>query len=439
MSRVLLASPLFFALVACGPQLPPAAAPSPLRSPEPAPVVGAREVPRLPTEALRLDPGAPVAGEGQDAAALFERAGHLLSARKYRQALALYDRLLRLAEGSRLVSPSLYNAGLAHEWLRDFGGAAGRYRELLRRFGSTREAVDAAFRLGGCHAELGDWSASARVFAELLRRKDLTASDRLECLAREGLAHYRLGDHSAARRALEEAVAYHSSVEAVERLDTDYFVAMARYYQAAIPHLEFRQLKVDRGAGLARTLDEKARLLLLAQLSYIKTIRLRNPFWATAAGFQIGSLYRELYLVLLTTLPDFTGKAAQNARMARIPLPKAKEQLVQAYLEEVHRTVKPLLDKAIRVFEKNLQTGERAGVQSDWVLKSRAQVNELKHLLTLPPAAAVKLVTDDQRLPEDRPGAPAGRRSPTFSPERWPSHSRPEPSDEDEEAEDVVL
>lgn len=372
--------------------------------------------------------------EELDPAALFERGSQLLSARKHREALESYDVLLQRFGSSKLVSPTLYNAGLAHEWLGEFDKAVLRYRELIRLFGSTQEAIDASFRLGGCYAELRNWPASAQVFAELLRRKDLSASDRIEALARKGLAHFRLGDARSCQSTLEEAVAFHQRVENVERIETDFFLAMAQYYQAALPHLDFRNLRVDAGAELARTLDEKARLLIAAQTKYIDAIKVKNPYWATAAGFQVGSLYREFYTVLLTTVPDFRSKAAANARLAKISADAAERQLIQVYLEEVHRAVKPLLSKAIRVFEKNVLVADTVGMRSDWVSKSRRQVEELKHLLSLPPAEAVKLVRSSADLvPEDQPASPElspPPGSPDAAPARPSDKPPPEPEDE---------
>jgi len=227
-------------------------------------------------------------------------------------------------------------------------------------------------------------------------------------MARKGLAHFRVGDARACSSTLEEAIRFHKSVETVERLDTDFFLAMAHYYLAALPHLSFRELKLDpQGSRLAQVLDEKARLLLLSQAGYIRAIKAKNPYWAAASGFQIGSLYREFYTALLMALPDFTRQAAKNARQARIPLEEAKRQLVQVYLEEVHKAVRPLLLKAIRVFEKNVEMSERVGVQSNWVGKSRRQVQELKHLISLSPKDAVELVRQEHVLPEDSEPQPA--------------------------------
>jgi tetratricopeptide (TPR) repeat protein len=424
-------------LAACTPALRrPPGAPARARA-KPA---AAQRLEMEPIKLVATGGGENVRVEVLDASGLFEHAGRLLSQKKHKEALAVYDRLLRHFPGSRLVSPALYNAGLAHEWRREFDRAALRYRELQRRFGATKEAIDAAFRLGGCYAELRNWAASAQVFAELARRKDLSASDRIEALTRRGLALFRMGDARGSRGALREALEFWKSVEAQERLETDFFVAMARYYLAALPHVEFRNAKVDSGAQMGKTLDDKARLLLLAQAGYIETIKAKNPYWATAAGFQIGSLYKEFYTTLLTTLPDFKAQAAKNAKATKLNAKAAEEQLVQVYLEEVHKAVKPLLTKAIRVFEKTVLVAERVGVQSEWVQKSQHQMNELKHLLGLPPKDAVKLVTQDRTLPEDQksPPAPAtpAASQPTKKdpgdPDKAPARPGDSPADPDE-------
>jgi tetratricopeptide (TPR) repeat protein len=372
-----------------------------------------------------------------DAGSLFERGGQLLSNKRYREAIAAYDQLLQLFPGSRYLSPTLYNAGLCHEWLGEFQRAADRYKELIRQFGPTKEAVDAGFRLGGCYAELRNWAASAQVFGVLLARSDISASDRIEAMARKGLAHFRLGDARSSKSTLQEAVRYHRSIDVVERLDTDFFLGMVHYYLAALPHVEFRGLTVQAGAALAKTLDEKARLLLESQAGYIRTIKVKNPYWATASGFQVGSLYKEFYTVLLTTLPDFTRQATRNARLAKVSQEEARRQLIQVYMEEVHKAVKPLLQKAIRVFEKNVQMAQRVGVESNWVGKSRRQVQELKHLLSVSPSEAVELVRKERQLPEDQ--APL-EQSPQSQPATQPAAPTPEPPrDEADEPGRVVL
>ena len=365
---------------------------------------------RLVMEPIKLQAhtdGAEPRVEVLEAEPLFDRGSRHLSARRYTEALAEYAKLLKHFPGSRFVSPALYNAGLCHENLKQFEKATAMYRELIRRFGDKEEAIDASFRLGGCYAEIHNWPASAQAFAWLLERKDLSISDRVEAMARKGLAHFRLGDQRKCRSTLMAAVRFHKSVETVERLDSDFFLGMIHYYLGAMPHVDFRNLKVNADAAMAQTLDDKARLLLLSQAKYIETIKVKNPYWATAAGFQIGSLYREFYTVLMTSVPDFSKKAKENSSKANIPVAQAQKMLVQVYMEEVHKAVKPLLTKAIKVFEKNIIIAQRVGIESDWIGKSRHQVNELKHLINLPPVEAVKLVGTIKEVPEDQPATAA--------------------------------
>lgn len=363
-----------------------------------------------------------------DATELFEVAGRHLAAKRHRAALAHYERLFQHFPKTRYTSPALYNAGLAHEALLEYDRAAKRYRRLMTLFPRSRSAVDAGFRLGGCLAELGNWEGSAQLFTKLLLRRDLSAGDRVEAITRKGLAFYNKRDLPAAEAAMKAAITFARRVEAVERLDNDFFLAMAYYYLAAAPHLRFRLSKVDGGKSLGKDLDAKAKLLVLSQARYIKTIRVKNPYWATAAGFQIGSLYKEFYTTLMTALPDFKRAAAKNAKRAKISAAKAERQLVQVYLEEVHKRVKPLLKKAIRVFEKNVVMGERVGIHSRWVLKSRRQMSDLKRLIAASPSEAIKLLPKRPIAPEDQPASPKASKQgpssqPTGSPASQPSNA----------------
>jgi tetratricopeptide (TPR) repeat protein len=369
-----------------------------------------------------------------DATGLFESAGRLLGARKYREALVRYDRLIKHFPKTGYLAAALYNAGLAHEGLLDYLGAAKRYRALIKRFGATRDAIDGAFRLGGCLAEVHNWQASRAVYAKLLSRKELSSGDRIEAYARKGLAEFRVHDHAAANKTLSEAVAFARKLEGVERLDNDFFLGMAHYYLAAVPHVKFRNARVTAGKVMGKQLDLKARLLVLSQRRYIRTIRIKNPYWATAAGFQVGSLYKEFYTTLMTVLPDFRKVAKKNAKLAKISVDKAHRQLVRVYLEEVHKKVKPLLKKAIRVFEKTVVMGERVGIKSRWVKKSRSQMASLKRLLLAKPEEAIKMLPKRGVVPEDEKGAapPANKGS-------TPTSSDQPPVDKSEPGQRTIL
>jgi TolA-binding protein len=347
-----------------------------------------------------------------DAAGLFEQAGAALQAKRWDEAVATYDRLVREFPDSRYAVPSRYNAGLALEAKRDWGGAAARFKDAADKARTARDAIDALFHLGACYAEAENHAAAADVFARLLERPDLPPADRVEAMVRRGLAQYRLADPRAAERTFREAVAFYRKADQQQRLDADFFLAMASYYLAEIPHDEFRRQPIRLPERqMERDLEAKARLLLTAQGRYIATINVRNPHWATASGFQVGALYREFYDAVVGA-PVPYADLRRRAKAAKV----SYEEVLKAYVDQVRQYMRPLLENAIRVHEKNVQMAERTGVDNDWVRRSNGQLNDLRNLLAGtdpaarpagPPTPAP--ATQPATAPFPKPGAPQRR------------------------------
>ncbi len=309
--------------------------------------------------------------ETVDAASLFERAGAAYGDKDFDAALALFDRVVHDFPDSRYVVPSLYNAGLALEAKGDLAAAAERYRRITVEHADSKEAIDAWYRLGFVQAQAKNWPAAVDTYGQILARKDLGLGDRLEALARRGVAQFSAHDLLAAEHTFRDELAYYHAHEAEERLDSDFFVAMGAYYLGECAHEMYRALPVRLPERqLTRDLEAKARQLLVAQSRFLDAMRVNNGEWATAAGFQIGSLYREFYddLVGAPVPPQLTGEARE------------------VYLEEVRKQVKTLLQKAISVHEKNLLMAERIGEKNEWVRRSNEQMEQLKKLLEPGPA-----------------------------------------------------
>jgi tetratricopeptide (TPR) repeat protein len=309
--------------------------------------------------------------ETVDAASLFADAGAAFADKRFDEAARRYDQLATEMGESRFVNASLYNGGLAREAVGDLAGAADRYRHLVAR-GEVAckprctDVLDALFRLGGVYGQQKNWAAAAEVFAQVLAEKSTSVSDRVEALARRGEAQLNLGDLGACERTLRDQKALVQGSASVERLDSDFFVAMGAFYLGEVAHQQYRLLPVRLPEKqLADDLEAKARMLLSAQARYIEAMKVNNPEWATAAGFQIGTLYREFYddLVGAPVPPQLTGEARE------------------VYLEEVRKQVRSLLTKAVSVHEKNLLMAERIGVQNEWVRRSNEQMEQLKRLL----------------------------------------------------------
>jgi tetratricopeptide (TPR) repeat protein len=345
----------------------------------------------IPTQVVELDPlKISVVRAGQpgqhttvvEVGPLFESAAEHLHAGRFAEALAAYDEILTDFGSSRFARAARYNSGLALQGLGRFADAAVRFRELAGPPGASpsadpqaaRDRQDALFQLAACLAETLDWRGSAQVLDGLLGEPALDATDRLEALARRGLAALRMGDEAGAEQHLERALAFAEKNRGVERVESDFYLAMAHYHLALIVHGRLRRLPIRLPEKvMARDLEAKAALVLSAQARYIRTIRVGNHHWATAAGYQIASLFEELHAELL-----------------RAPVPAdLRGHALTVYREELLKRVRPLVERAIRIHEKNLDMAGRVGLKNAWVDRSAGQLERLRRLLEpgLRPAA----------------------------------------------------
>jgi len=351
---------------------------------------------------IRIDATKGPAGmqiEAYDAPELFEQAGVALSDKRFDAAAKLYAKLLKGFPDSAYARPSLYNMGLAHIGSKNWAEAIDAFKGLIDKYPTHADARDSLFQLGACYAEQVNWPASAEVFARILERSDLSADDRIEALARRGFAQFNLGDLDTAEKTFRAVLSYRQKIENEERLATDFYLAFSQYHLAQISHQRFQAVKLRLPeAQMDKDLDQKASLLLQAQRSYIETIKYGNPAWASAAGFQVGSLYEELYDAFMR---------------APVP-PELRGEAREVYQEELHKKIRVLLEKSMRWQRENLLMIERLGVNTDWAEKSKLAYVKLLKLLEPKPAGA----------PED---APIPAAEPQKSPAAVPPPTPPAP------------
>jgi len=341
--------------------------------------------------------------EVYDAKSLFEEGGQHLDADRFAEAAASYERIVQNFAESPYAPPALYNAALSYEGLSRYADAAERYRRVVEGFAGSKVAKDAALRLGACYAELGRWPASIEVFERALKRDDLNLSERIEAMSRRALGLYEIGDHQVAEAGFRDTVAYYQAHKEEERLESPFFVAMAQFYQAHIGHRRFRDLPLRLPQKqLEQDIAALSRQFLTAQERYVDTIRFKDPTWASAAGFQVGALYRELYDTLI-----------------KAPLPKELDNDLKKiiYGEMLKGNLRNLLEKARGVLEKNLEMAGRVGIKNGWIEKSSEQLEELSKLLLAlddQPVGPDAVTPAEQRQPA-APGVPSPRTRPDGS------------------------
>jgi tetratricopeptide (TPR) repeat protein len=337
------------------------------------------------------DPAGDDRVEAYDARELFDRAGAELDADRYARALALYDRLVAVFPDSQLATPAHFNAGLALEGMRRLDQAMARYLAAAGRAGATRYGLDAHIRAGAVAAELARWSDALRAFDALLARGDLGAADRIEIQARRGYVLVESGRHDEAERALADALELARTSERGLRVETAYFAAMAQYYLGEIPRRRAEamhlQLPDDR---LQRDLEARAKLVLLAQHRFEDTIRRSNLYWATAAGYQLGSMQQEMWRALVAA-----------------PVPSRLDAKAAAiYTAEVRALARAHLDKALAAHAMNQKVAAHHATQTPWSLASSQRIAELEQLIASE-ATRASASGPEPRTPRSGAAAPA--------------------------------
>ena len=301
-------------------------------------------------------------------AALAEAEAALASGEPAR-AVALFGRALSSdALPPAQAAPAWIGLAQAHEKLRDCIAAGRAYETYLQRYPEGEHVVLAQARRGACEAELERWEESAATFHAIAERPDQLPSVTVEALAREGYALFMLDrmDEADARLAAADAVYEQALEQETERFSNTYFVGMARFYRAAILHRRFRDVEIR----LPETVMEaafkaKLELLVQAQDAYNHAITAKHMFWVSAAGYQLGHLFSELYDALMyAPVPEWL-----DARQREI------------YFEELKTQLRPVVTKAIWVFEKNLETARRLGYDSEFIARTETKLGHLQAVL----------------------------------------------------------
>ncbi|GEM_PF-1941632 len=311
----------------------------------------------------------------------FERGVVALQQGEPARAVALLSRYL----GAEVTDPSLdvYPVlARAHEELGDCNAAIRAYTTYLGAAKGSADRGDIFARRGACEAETLQWARSAASYAQARSASGpgMLPSEEIERLARGGYALYTLGEdkQSEALLVAVDAVLVRAQNTEEERFSTYYFVGMARFYRAALLHRRFRAIHIRPSRDqMAADFQRKLDLLAAAQVAYNHTISAKHVYWVSAAGYQLGALFEEFYDALMyAPVPSWLRSSQRNT-----------------YYEELKKQLRPVVNKAIWVFEKNLETARRLGYSNNFTEQTQARLSELQAIL----------LASDTRLGEPTP------------------------------------
>lgn len=333
----------------------------------------------LPTSHLALDPMLIEAsskgktGRTLNADEVFKTAYKAYQARRYEDALKHYSTIIKYFPDSRFFLPSLFNSGLSSEKLERWDDASAYYIKIIQRFPGKKDAKDAYYRLANTYQHLSEHQKTVDLMTEVMLRPDISHFDRIEAHVRRANAMVELGQFKQAELGFRTAIRLNNNASASKRLeDNSHYVVqsyfgMGRAFHGMVMEIPLK-LPTEK---MGEDLEHKASLFLKAQTAYIRALRVHHPQWSVAAGYMIGRLYEDFYLDILSAeIPDTLNDA----------------QIV-LYFGELRKTLKPLMIRAIQVYEKNLFLSQRIDVKymdNRWANASDKHLKRLKAYLNDP-------------------------------------------------------
>lgn len=306
--------------------------------------------------------------ETLDPKELFQEANKAFETSDYAAAARRYLLIMEHFPASRYAGVARFNAALSLERDGRCEEALPLYAGVIESTSGSKDAQDAFFRSATCEQELERWEASRDTLDRVLAPEfaDIQPVDRLEAHAMRGVSRRRLGDLARAERDFTAALKIYRKQIHDTGVTGSRFVSMAQYEIGEIYRDLFRtirfKLPVER---MERDLEEKSNLFLKAQSAYLRTVRFHHPDYAVIAGYRLGALYEVFYDDMLA---------------AEVPAELDDEE-VGVYFGELRKKIRPLIERAIDILERNLRLSQRIGQRDEWVRKTEASLNRLREIL----------------------------------------------------------
>lgn len=293
-----------------------------------------------------------------DQAIAFRESGNCASA------IPRLNRFLEDYRESQRFDEAVYHLGLCHESEGDLKNARSYYRFVSLRRGDDL-GLESALRAAWTLERMALYEHAAKEYLWLSQHdavpEDIVAGARL----RRVICLFRLAKAKKARKELPEAIRLYSAVDSppssIRSAAAEAMFASAEEYARS-----HREIKLEYPQSrLERRVAEKLATLPVVREAYQGVVSIRDPEWAAAAVFHIGELYETLYDDLLSVTPPNDLTESQR----------------DLYEDRLAERVRPLRQNAFDSYLQVVSLGERVGITSPWVEKSKQRVEALEPLL----------------------------------------------------------
>jgi tetratricopeptide (TPR) repeat protein len=294
---------------------------------------------------------------------LFQRANVAAKDGRQDEAIGLYRRIVAEFGDSAFAPVSLFNIAAIYDGRGDPGTTITTLRELVETYPQARESIDGHLYIAALQAEHQQFAETISTIDALLARPNLTYADKIEANARRGYAQVELGKWDAAELSLAAAVA---DWKRAPHIDDPYYIAMAAYYQGEVAHRRFTAAPVRMPDDqIVADLEAKRVLAVQAYDHWRDALEYKQPYWASAAGYQMSQIFYELW--------DATVRAPYPDRIAVAARPK--------YVADLHARVREYLTKALDGHRMNVELAKAYGVETSWSQGSDERAAQIMQML----------------------------------------------------------
>jgi tetratricopeptide (TPR) repeat protein len=281
-------------------------------------------------------------------AELFKQANAAAKDGRLDEAIGLYRRIVAEFGDSAFAPVSLFNIAAIYDGRGDPTSTIATLRELVDSYPKSRESIDGHLYIAAIQSEHKEFAAVVTTLDAFLARQNLTYADKIEAGARRGYAQLELGQFDPARDSLAAAI---DNWKRAPHIDDPYYVAMASYYLGEVPHRQFTAAPVrlpdDR---IISDLEAKRVLAVKAYDKWRDTLDYKQPYWSSAAGYQMSHIFFELW--------EATVRAPYPDRITEAGRPK--------YVADLHARVREYLTKALDGHRMNVELARAYGVDTSW-------------------------------------------------------------------------
>jgi predicted negative regulator of RcsB-dependent stress response len=294
---------------------------------------------------------------------LFNQAIEASKAGRGQEAIGRFRQLVAEFPDSQYAPLALFDVAALLDKQGDIPATIGVLRELVATYPQSRESVDGHLYIVALQADKQQWTDALATLDAVLARTNLTYGDRIEAFARQGYIQLEQQQLDAADASLDQAIA---EWRKAPRLEDPYYIAMAHYYRGEVTHRRFElapvRLPDDR---LVADLEAKRVLAVQAYDRWREALSFKQPYWATAAGYQMSQIFVDLW--------EAHVKAPYPAHVEVVARPR--------YVIEVHERVREHLSKALDGHRMNVELAKAFGVETAWSRGSEQRAVQVMQLL----------------------------------------------------------